>query len=694
VGGIPQAEFEAIEKTITAVPTATTFEFNVSTTNASSSTSGGGAAMRWNQSGQEPDIISCSTGISFPPLQNYRMYLHALLNFGGSFVGPAVEFDHIISGDIEWRGQIVIGSSSYTHCVRLRPRNEGPQDPFGPVITSLRMVMDRLVCTVNTQTAFEVDLTDGGMSNTVIDIMEPLGGAKGFVVTGLAATTAFRDNEVRLHGVHAQVTASVQIGTSTVNAANIFGNTIRAGCYPGNGATGMEVYGVDNKIILSVDDGEGTPTIGLDLKTSALRNKIVALNLDATTPITGQIAGNYVDYTAPYIAGKAYGGDAAVITPSQIAANQNDYNPTGLSAATVLRLSSDATRNLTGLQGGFDGRVISLVNVGSFLMILPANSGSSTAAYRFQFYGDDLYLFPGDAVHLRYDTRSVAGWHLLGGYPKFVRAPQGGTGLKTYAVGDLLSADTASSLSRVAAVATGKAIVSKGVTTLPAYEDIGVGLIAPLSQKAALIPSADMFGLADSAASNAGKKASAENILQAGPGIPGVAPNMYNTGLMFNASVTATLALSANTLYAFPFYVGSRQTWTRIGIDVTTGVAGNARLGIFSTGTDGLPGTLIADEGTVSTATTGVKEITISRPLEIGWYYLVIVSDATATIRAVSWGNNQSNHYSAVIGVTTPGTGDPQLSKAFAYAALSGASPFGAPTRANANIPIITMRVV
>ncbi len=40
------------------------------------------------------------------------------------------------------------------------------------------------------------------------------------------------------------------------------------------------------------------------------------------------------------------------ISPSQITSNQNDYNPTGLSGASTLRLSTDASRNITGLQGG------------------------------------------------------------------------------------------------------------------------------------------------------------------------------------------------------------------------------------------------------------------------------------------------------------------------------------------------------
>src|SRR4249919_1187083 len=45
------------------------------------------------------------------------------------------------------------------------------------------------------------------------------------------------------------------------------------------------------------------------------------------------------------------------ISPSQITSNQNDYNPASLSTASTLRLNSDASRDITGLQGGADGRI-------------------------------------------------------------------------------------------------------------------------------------------------------------------------------------------------------------------------------------------------------------------------------------------------------------------------------------------------
>lgn len=93
------------------------------------------------------------------------------------------------------------------------------------------------------------------------------------------------------------------------------------------------------------------------------------------------------------------------ISPSQITSNQNDYSPTGLSTATVLRLTSDASRNITGIAGGADGRVLVLFNVGSFDIVLKDASGSSTAANRLAF-GADLTISASKSVTLQYDSTS------------------------------------------------------------------------------------------------------------------------------------------------------------------------------------------------------------------------------------------------------------------------------------------------
>lgn len=112
------------------------------------------------------------------------------------------------------------------------------------------------------------------------------------------------------------------------------------------------------------------------------------------------------------------------ISPAQITSDQNDYNPTGLSTAAVLRLNSDASRDITGLQGGADGRIIAIYNTGSQNIVLKDASGSSSAANRFELQVD-ITLAGGDGCLLIYDSTSSV-WRCIGKTP-------GGSASSTFA---------------------------------------------------------------------------------------------------------------------------------------------------------------------------------------------------------------------------------------------------------------------
>ena len=102
----------------------------------------------------------------------------------------------------------------------------------------------------------------------------------------------------------------------------------------------------------------------------------------------------------------------ADITPATLTAHQNDYNPTGLATADVLRISSDADRNISGLQGGADGRILVLVNVGAFNILLNNEETSSSAANRFSM-GGHVALGPKHAIILQYDA-TASRWRAIG----------------------------------------------------------------------------------------------------------------------------------------------------------------------------------------------------------------------------------------------------------------------------------------
>jgi hypothetical protein len=157
----------------------------------------------------------------------------------------------------------------------------------------------------------------------------------------------------------------------------------------------------------------------------------------------------------------AFQGD---LTPAQITADQNNYNPTGLAAAYVLRLSSDATRTITGLAGGADGRELILVNVGSQNIVLADEHASSTAANRFAL-DTSLTLGADTAARLLYDSTSTR-WRLTG----IGKATGGGSGNVAtdtiwVAKGDLAVATGTGAAARLAVGANGKALKANSGTS-------------------------------------------------------------------------------------------------------------------------------------------------------------------------------------------------------------------------------------
>lgn len=178
------------------------------------------------------------------------------------------------------------------------------------------------------------------------------------------------------------------------------------------------------------------------------------------------------------------------------------------------------------------------------------------------------------------------------------------------------------------------------------------------------------------------------------PPFPGYQSGVWITGRVSNGVSTTAAVLAANTLYAWPLVMNGPQTWTSLGITVqTTGTATACRLGIFNNDyTDGGPGVLLLDAGTVAVTSTGVASATISQALGPLFYYGVIVCNGTVTLNGVSFGVNNDNSYTESIGVTTPGTSDLQISKSFTFGALSGATPFGAITRANSILPLVMVK--
>ena len=137
-----------------------------------------------------------------------------------------------------------------------------------------------------------------------------------------------------------------------------------------------------------------------------------------------------------------------VITPSALTADQDDWNPTGGSTASVWLVSSNATRNLYGIATGVAGRVLHLVNVGSNTILLHPQFGTSAAANRFAFraggYSGAVSLAGGTGLTLIYDG-AASRWRSLDFVLSDVILPAGqfgGAPWRISGVGGMVIVDT------------------------------------------------------------------------------------------------------------------------------------------------------------------------------------------------------------------------------------------------------------
>jgi hypothetical protein len=147
---------------------------------------------------------------------------------------------------------------------------------------------------------------------------------------------------------------------------------------------------------------------------------------------------------------------------------------------------------------------------------------------------------------------------------------------------------------------------------------------------------------------------------------PGVRVNNYYMAATVLPSA-AVSTISANSIYYQPISITG--TINRIGIEITTGSAGAARLGIYSNN-GGIPGTLILDCGTVDTTNIAIVEATIADTVLRGeWIWMAAVSNATPACRAGTVGSQM------IAGSSTPSAAIRGYVGSLAYAALPVAAP-------------------
>jgi hypothetical protein len=191
------------------------------------------------------------------------------------------------------------------------------------------------------------------------------------------------------------------------------------------GVTSTGATGTGNLVFSAAPTITGHPTVEGVTSTGATGTgkfvfdtspAIAGGSLDnATVGATTAASGKFTSLEATQSV--SWSGD---VTPAQITSDQNNYTATNGGAScsnrTVLLLSTDASRTLTGLScGQAVGEVRIIQNIGAQNLVLANASGSSTAGNRFEM-GADVTVGAGSAMGFRYSNDgSNSRWRPLGG---------------------------------------------------------------------------------------------------------------------------------------------------------------------------------------------------------------------------------------------------------------------------------------
>lgn len=186
--------------------------------------------------------------------------------------------------------------------------------------------------------------------------------------------------------------------------------------------TGINLDGSSSAVLIGISGPTVTPNVTDLIVEQGSTRYSVGINLvknSATRILTASFGGytNADSFMPLWVGGDSIIGGAThfprEISPSQIVANQNDYNPSGFSSAQVLFLTSDAARDITGFVAGNKGRLIWVYNGGAQNITLKHQTTSTAANRIIGRGGADTVLTPNAGAQLYY-SGSQSRWLVLG----------------------------------------------------------------------------------------------------------------------------------------------------------------------------------------------------------------------------------------------------------------------------------------
>lgn len=220
--------------------------------------------------------------------------------------------------------------------------------------------------------------------------------------------------------------------TGTISLSSTSGHilsAVRSGQLVGTGATNQTIYSYYTLPTYSIGH-TGATAVGYYYNPSLSGAQLASVTHKAWHHTAG-----YVQWDS-------------VVSPSQITSNQNDYNPTGWTSssapygASIIRLNTDALRNITSMTGGVSGRLTIGANVGSFGLTLKDDDGATgTAANRYALIADIPTVT--DESWLQWYDNTTSRWRVIGIHNLFSSTVKGLVPLSGGGTTNFLRADGA-----------------------------------------------------------------------------------------------------------------------------------------------------------------------------------------------------------------------------------------------------------
>jgi len=291
----------------------------------------------------------------------------------------------------------------------------------------------------------------------------------------------------------------------------------------------------------------------------------------------------------------------------------------------------------------------------------------------------------------------VIGW-------KIRPATAGGTGLTSFAVGDLIYADTTTTLNKLADVATGNALISGGVGAAPSYGKIGL-----TTHVSGTLPTANGGTNLTSFTANGIMYASSSSILATGSALTFDGTNLATTGYVSATSfrptsstiptngiylpTTNTLGFATNSALAMQI---SSTGGVSIGNTTDPGagslsVNNNIKVPGYRNGYSFANNVSAGTTGTYTVSVTGYQGYSSGSAVDLqSFFYVTVLSSANGhVVQGIALYTNQYN--GNAIYLATLGTSG--LGGSISFSA-SGYSPTFTVTNSSGSTPTYTVQVV